>query len=236
MCDLLCKGRALPRCLLMLMFVNGADWVLAARGEISQMATAQAERNVTVDNKAGRKLRIPTVELVDQDGRRVVFGNEFLRGKLAAINFVFTSCPTICPLLGINFSRLEEVLMKTNSNDVELISISVDPATDTPERLKAWSNRFGRQGKWRLLTGSPQAVEKVLRGFEASTRDKTSHSPLVWIGSEWAGEWRRVDGIASTTNLVRTIQELVTAARRRDERMSAARSGAFEQWPSLLRS
>ncbi|HTI68371.1 MAG TPA: SCO family protein [Candidatus Limnocylindria bacterium] len=171
-----------------------------------------------------RKLKIPQAELIDQDGRRLDFGPEFLRGKVAAINFIFTTCPTVCPLLGAHYARLEESFATPDNKDVELISITVDPSTDTPERLRTWAQRFGRKGKWRLLTGSPDEVEKVLRAFTESAAGRENHSPMVWIGGEHVGGWRRVDGVTATTNVASMIRQLTTLVRENQSRPNTSTS------------
>ncbi len=84
-------------------------------------------------------LQIPDVALVDQDGRTVRFWSDLVQGRVVAVSFVFTTCTTICPPLGANFARLLQILGSRAGKSVELISVSVDPATDTPQRLKAWA-------------------------------------------------------------------------------------------------
>lgn len=84
------------------------------------------------------KLTIPDVDVLDQDGRKQKFYTDFVKGKVVVINFVFTTCKGMCPLLGANFSRLQKVLGERLGRDVFLISISTDREIDSPEKLKAW--------------------------------------------------------------------------------------------------
>src|SRR4026208_2489855 len=88
--------------------------------------------------KAETKMVIPDVAVVDQDGNKLHFYTDLIKGKTVAINFIFTNCTTICPPLAATFARLQKELGEKAGKDVHLISISVDPLTDTPERLKAW--------------------------------------------------------------------------------------------------
>src|SRR5262245_5348398 len=93
-------------------------------------------------------LEVPDVKVLDQDGREIRFYSDLVKGKIVAINFIFTTCTTICPPLGATFAKLQRSIDPELASEVRLISISVDPAVDTPDRLKAWSQRFGAQPGW----------------------------------------------------------------------------------------
>src|SRR5256885_2004748 len=95
---------------------------------------------------APRKAAVPDVELINQDGEKVRLHSDLVKGRVVALSFIFTSCPTICRTIGINLGQLRKELGASLGRDIALISISVDPATDTPEKLKAWGNSFGGAG------------------------------------------------------------------------------------------
>jgi len=160
-------------------------------------------------------LKIPDVPLVDQDGRAVRFP-DLLRGRVVAINFVFTTCTTICPPMGANFAKLRQLLGERAGRDVELISVSVDPGNDTPERLKAWAAKFGAGPGWTLLTGEPDQVTHLLKALGVYTPNLADHSPLVLVGNASKGEWTRAYGLAAPARLVELIdaQTVQNAAHR----------------------
>ena len=113
-------------------------------------------------------ISIPDVILVNQDGQEVKFRSDLVTGNIVAVNFIFTSCKGICPPMSANFAKLQEQLGGRVGNGVELISVSVDPQVDTPERLLAWRKTFGGGRGWSLLTGKKQDVDLILkaaRGF-----------------------------------------------------------------------
>src|SRR6476660_9636366 len=83
------------------------------------------------------KQNIPDVELVDQDGKAVHLYTDLVKGRVAALSFIFTTCTTICPLIGANLGRLQTELGQSPGEHIALISVSVDPANDTPQRMKA---------------------------------------------------------------------------------------------------
>ena len=156
---------------------------------------------------APSKMTIPDVELLDQDGRKVRFYTELVKGKTVAVNFIFTTCTTVCPPLGATFARLQRELGARAGNDVRLISISVDPATDTPERLKAWGAKFKAAPGWTLLTGPKPQVDELLRALGAATASPADHTPTVLIGNDAAGQWTRAYGLAGPAVLVGLIDD-----------------------------
>jgi cytochrome oxidase Cu insertion factor (SCO1/SenC/PrrC family) len=155
----------------------------------------------------GGKLRVPDVELLDQDGRRVRFYTDLVKGKTVAINFIFTTCTTICPPLGATFARVQRDLGERTGRDVHFISVSVDPAVDTPERLKAWGAKFKAGPGWTFVTGRKSEVDELLRALAASTARPEEHSPVVLIGNEALGQWTRTYGLARPSQLVQIIND-----------------------------
>ena len=108
--------------------------------------------------------RLPTFTLTDQDGRS--FGSADLGGKPAVINFFFTSCPSICPRLTRAMRSLQRRFAGAGL-EVQLVSISVDPETDTPARLTAYARKYEIDPRnWRLLTGRREEVRRtIVEGF-----------------------------------------------------------------------
>jgi cytochrome oxidase Cu insertion factor (SCO1/SenC/PrrC family) len=123
-------------------------------------------------NSAATRTNVPDVALLDQDGRPVHFYRDLVQGRVVAIDFVFTTCKTICSLLGANFAQVEKLVDPRLASRVRLISISVDPANDTPARLKEFRARFHGSPAWRLVTGNKNDVETLLKGLGEYTADR----------------------------------------------------------------
>jgi protein SCO1 len=140
-----------------------------------------------------RPIKVPDVELVDQHGRAVRFYSDLVKGRLVAINFIFTTCKGVCPPIGATFGKLSQAL---EDQGVHLISVSVDPVNDTPERLAAWAAKFGAQSNWTLVTGTKQDVDGLLKGLGVFSSDKANHSPLILLGNDRALTWRRIHGLS----------------------------------------
>lgn len=120
------------------------------------------------------RLPLPVFTLTDQRG--LPFGTEQLKGKVWVADFVFTTCPTVCPKLTERMAYLQK---KTRhmGDGFHLITFTVDPETDTPERLAAYAkaNR-AYPHRWTFLTGSlGQVEETVVKGFKlAMGKEETS--------------------------------------------------------------
>jgi protein SCO1/2 len=152
-------------------------------------------------------LTIPDIELLNQHGEKVHFYSGLLKGKVVAINAIFTTCTTICPPMGNNFSRLRKLLGGHAGRDVNLISISVDPDVDTPERLDKWSRQFGEMGPgWTLLTGPKADVDTLLKALQMFAADKQEHAPVTLIGGDAAGDWVRPSALLTPARIAEIIQ------------------------------
>ena len=172
------------------------------------MAAEGGERGAV---EVGAGLDIPDVPVRDQTGAERRFYRDLVAGKTVAMNFVFTTCTTICPPMGANFGRLRKELGERAGRDLHLISVSVDPVTDTPERLAAWSAQFGAGPGWTLVTGERAEITRLLKALEVFTADYTQHSPVVLIGNDSAGEWTRAHGLAPPAKLEELLTEAASA-------------------------
>ena len=153
------------------------------------------------------RMNIPDTELLDQNGRKIHFYTDLVKGQTVVINFIFTTCTTICPPLGATFARVQKELGNKVGRDVRFISISVDPATDTPERLKAWGAKFRAGEGWTFVTGNKPQVDELLRALGASSARREDHSPTILIGNDAHGTWTRTYGLANTSQLVQIIND-----------------------------
>jgi len=169
-------------------------------------SVASHEAEMTKVSLSGPKMNIPDVELLDQNGRKIHFYTDLVKGQTVVINFIFTTCTTICPPLGATFARVQKEL---GNKDVRFISISVDPATDTPERLKAWGAKFHAGEGWTFVTGNKPQVDELLRVLGASSARREDHSPTVLIGNDAHGTWTRTYGLAHTSQLVQIINDIM---------------------------
>ena len=149
--------------------------------------------------------------LTDQDGRRVRLKADAMADRLVVIDFVYTTCTTTCPVQSALFATLQRRLGERVGRDVALITVTVDPVRDTPPRLKELAGRFGAQAGWTFLTGSPPAVEEVLRAFDVYTPNFANHPPAVLVGDARSGEWLRYVGFPRADEVLKAVEELHAA-------------------------
>lgn len=182
----------------------------------------QNETSVAVNNKpaepattstamasSSHKMVIPDVEVLDQDGNALHFYRDLIKDKTVAINFIFTNCTTICPPLAATFARVQKEMGDKVGKDVHLISISVDPLTDTPERLKAWGAKFKAGAGWTFVTGEKQEMDKLLNALGAAVAKREDHTPAVIIGNDAKGVWTRAYGLAKTSQIIDLIENVM---------------------------
>jgi len=168
-----------------------------------------AKKTFTADRAPAR---IPDISVMDQNGKPRHFYSDLVRGKVVVINFIYTTCTTICPPLGATFGKLQKNLGERLGKDVFLISVSVDPATDTPERLRAWGAQFKAKPGWTLVTGDKAELDRLLRVLGADAASPASHSAMVLIVNDKAGLWKRVYGLGTTAVLMNNIEQMMAAS------------------------
>ena len=168
---------------------------------------AAAEPVAVSHDAGGTKINVPDLELLDQNGKKIHFYTDLVKDQTVVINFIFTTCTTICPPLGATFARVQKDLGDKVGRDVRFISISVDPPTDTPERLKAWGAKFHAGEGWTFVTGNKPQVDELLRALGASSARREDHSPTILIGNDAHGTWTRTYGLAKTSQLVQIIND-----------------------------
>jgi protein SCO1/2 len=188
--------------------LTSAATLLALLGSAGAPSPLRATEAGALPRADARPLDLPDTVLVDEQGRKVRFRSDVVHDRVVAIQLIFTTCGTICPPLGANFGKLRKLLGDRAGRDVELISLSVDPTADTPERLKAWATQFGYGPGWTLLTGPEEDVRAVRKALKVDSGDKSSHSPLVLVGNPAMGTWTRAYGLASPASLVAAIDEV----------------------------
>ena len=199
-----CRRSVFSRILLILSIVLAVVALVGRGGVLAQ--TAPREDSAIV-------VHVPDAELIDQDGQRVHLYSDLVKGrKVVVINTMFTTCGTICPLIGVRMSRLQQSLGACRDHDYDLVSITVDPTADTPERLREWGRKFGIGPCWRLLTGPKADVDAALRTLHLLTPDKLSHTPSALIGRDGADDWTLCNVLASQENLVRIVRKKMSAA------------------------
>lgn len=166
----------------------------------------QTTSESTDGSSAFTSSKIPDAPVLDQHGKQLNFYSDLIKGKTVAINFVFTTCTAICPSLTATFRRVQQEAT-TRGVDVQLISVSVDPTTDTPERLNDYATKFKAGANWTFVTGDKARIDSVLAGLGAAVSNKNDHTPMILIGNDSSDYWTRAYGLTSPTKIVDILSE-----------------------------
>jgi protein SCO1/2 len=178
-----------------------------------------AQREAMLENRhpAGQaaEIKLTDARLVDQHGKTLSFKNDVIGDKIVMVDFVYTTCTTVCPVLSALFAQLQERLGSRAGGEVALVSVSVDPVRDTPARLKQYSDKFKAGSGWTWLTGQSQVVDEVLKSLGAYTPNFADHPAMVLVGDGRSGKWTRFYGFPDPDQIVAKVNELDSARARR---------------------
>jgi protein SCO1/2 len=151
---------------------------------------------------------VPNASLLDMAGAAYSLPRALDADGPVMLNFVFTTCTTVCPITSATFAQVQGAL--TGGYDkLRLISISIDPEHDTPARLRVYAAQFGAGPRWQFVTGSAEASIAVQRAFDVYRGDKMSHDPVTFIRAARGTQWIRLEGFASAVDLVNEYRRLV---------------------------
>jgi protein SCO1/2 len=184
-------------------------WSLAALMAVGGPAVAHDSHSAHAQQAAGDKaaqasavrIRLDDATLRDQDGRELRLLGDALAKRVTVVNFVFTTCTTICPVSSATLAELQRRLGARMGNEVKLVTITTDPARDTPARMKETAARYGAGSGWLWLTGRKGEIDRVLKSFGAYTPNPEDHPPITLVGSAASGPWTRLYGFANVDEL-----------------------------------
>ena len=149
------------------------------------------------------------VELTNQDGQKMRLYSDLLKGKVVVINSFFSTCQGSCLPLTRNMKKLQDALGDRVGKDVYLLSISVDPMMDTPQRLKEFAQKNGSKPGWFFLAGDKANVESALKKLGQYVDDKQNHLNIFIIGNERTGLWKKAFGLANPEELIKVVESVV---------------------------
>jgi protein SCO1/2 len=145
--------------------------------------------------------------LVDQHGNKVDLYQDLMRGKVVIINSFFATCHGSCPVMISTFKKIEDAFK--DDDHISLISITVDPANDTPAKLDEYAKNVNARKQWHFLTGSPQQVQTALAKFGLAVDVRDNHSNIVMVGNLNTGLWKKVLGVAESGKVIEAVRSVV---------------------------
>ena len=142
------------------------------------------------------------VVLVNQNGQQLRFYSDLLQGRVVVISSFMTTCPSACSAKNRTLEKLQEAAADRLGKDVLILSISVDPVTDTPERLKEYAKIYHAKPGWHFLTGKKENVDWALHKIGQYVPKKEDHGNILVMGNEATGLWKKALGLASAPELL----------------------------------
>lgn len=140
------------------------------------------------------------VPLIDQHGRATTLRAVLDTDLPVLVNFIFTTCTTVCPIMSRGFAQLQESL-GPDRDRVRLVSISIDPEVDSVGALEAYARRYQASDAWWLLTGTHEASVSAQRTFGAYRGDKMNHAPATFVRRSRDAPWEVIGGLSSGASL-----------------------------------
>jgi protein SCO1/2 len=157
-------------------------------------------------------LSVPEVEVLDQDGRRIPFHADLVKGKVVVVSFIYTTCVFTCTSQGKSLSRLQQMLGERLGREVTLITVSTDPETDTPAKLKSWGATFGARRGWTFVTGEKTSLERLRKAFPGVRAGRDAHESIIFVGNDARGLWVRADGLRPTREILSLLDAVAAPA------------------------
>jgi protein SCO1 len=151
---------------------------------------------------------IPNLQVFTQDGKTVRFYDDLIKGKIVIINFIYTSCTDICPIATARMAQLEEKLGEAMGRDIFMVSMTVDPQNDTPDRLKAYAEAFQAGPGWTFVTGTPDSIRAINYKFGERSRNLSEHRNEIVLGNDSTGQWQRDSVFGDINRLVMTVRAI----------------------------
>ena len=169
----------------------------------------KGETSANLVRSSPARVRLFDAPLMDQDGRNIRFVQDAVGGRIVVVDTFFTSCGLICPILGAIFADLQKMLGDLLDREVRLVSITVDPTTDIPPRLKKYAARWEARPGWYFLTGEKKNVDRVLEGLGLYSADFTEHPSAFLVGDVREGKWTRINGFATPEQLMAHVKDFL---------------------------
>ena len=163
---------------------------------------------------APKRYAIPDVRLVRADGKTVRI-REVLDGPQPVIlNFIFTTCGAICPVMSQTLAKVQDRLGEDRAR-VAMVSISIDPEQDTPERLTAYARKYAAGPQWSFYTGSTEASVALQKAFGMYRGNKMNHLPVTFVRTTRGGPWVSLEGLGNAEAILSEVRPALAVSDRR---------------------
>ena len=175
-------------------------------------ATAAAVTGKQSDAAAEEKARnyFTDTEVIDQNGKKMRFYSDVLKGRVVLISFIFTNCEFACPMQAQKLKQARAAMVPAIKDEVWFVTLSVDPERDTPEAMKKFAERQGvDESRWIFLTGTKENMDFLVKRLGQYTPDIESHTTLMLAGNTITRHWTRVMPMMPPDGIAQQMRSLV---------------------------
>jgi cytochrome oxidase Cu insertion factor (SCO1/SenC/PrrC family) len=145
------------------------------------------------DEESRAREYFTNLELINQDGETVRFFDDVLKDKVVVINFIFTNCEGACPLITHKLTLVRDGLEGNIGNPIQFVSLSLDPARDTPAAMKEFANTHNADHDgWVFLTGKSENLANIIKRLGQFTDDMEAHSTMMLAGNVNSAHWMKI--------------------------------------------
>ena len=190
-------------------WVHGLSVTVCGQENLASTQSGASQSQEPVNTQTAAHRYFTDVELVNQNGEKMRLYSDLLKGKVVIVNSFFATCQGSCLPMSRNLEKIQQALAERMGKDLFIISISVDPAVDTPPKLKEYAKKLNAKPGWYFLTGDKQNVGLALTKLGQFVDDKQDHLNIFIIGNERTGLWKKAFGLAPSDALVKIVESVL---------------------------
>lgn len=181
----------------------------AHRSGVTPSARTASGNGIVSSDDAARKY-FTDLEVVTQDGRRLRFYSDILKGHVVVISFVHTQCKNACPMVTRKLTLVRDLLEGQQGQPIQFVSISLNPAQDTPEALKTFAKQHEADHEgWVFVTGPVDHVNQIVRKLGQYSDDLEDHSTMILAGNVDRAHWTKIAPNAMPDGIAAKVRELM---------------------------
>ena len=189
------------------------DWLKWA-GSTAVAPALAASASVAAAKTVPRSVYFPYTIVQTQNGMKLRFYDDVIKGKIVVINMMYAVCTGICPGNTANLLQVQKALGNRLGKDILMVSMTLQPQFDTPQALLDYVKRYDIQPGWIFLTGQPKEMDVIRRklGFfnedPKIDGDLANHTGMVRVGNERLDRWFMVPALSRPQQMARAILQL----------------------------
>ena len=177
---------------------------------VTTVAVASTASADTTAAESKARNYFTNLEVVDQNGQRLNFYDDVLKGKVVAINFIFTNCQGACPLMTKNLTFVRDMMGGEVGKSVHFVSISIDPTRDTPAAMKEFAQTHDADhAGWTWVTGDPDNLAAIVKKLGSYTDDPEAHTTQMLAANVRTAHWTKIAPNVPPKGIVERLNMLI---------------------------